>query len=60
VTTLRSDDPLAGALIDAIRSGDVDALTQLLDANPELASARMQDDRGCSRTSRLSGITACG
>jgi ankyrin repeat protein len=47
---MRRDDPLAVALIDAVRSGDVDALSQLLDANPELASARIQDNTGCSRT----------
>jgi ankyrin repeat protein len=50
VIALRSDEPLAVALIQAVRSGDVDSLRELLDANPELASARIQDSRGCSRT----------
>ena len=48
--TLGNDDPVAVSLIEALRTGDVDALADLLDANPGLASARIQDDRGCLRT----------
>ncbi len=47
--TIRNDDPVAIALIAAIRSGDLDALAELLGANPGLAAARLRDRCG-SRT----------
>jgi len=48
--TLGSDDPVAVALIQAIRTGDIDALEHLLRQHPGLASARIQDSKGSSRT----------
>jgi uncharacterized protein len=44
--TLSSDDALAVALVQAIRGGDIDALTRLLDEHPELASVRLQRNKG--------------
>jgi ankyrin repeat protein len=41
VLTLRTDDPLAVAVVDAIHTGDVAALTRLLGENPRLATARL-------------------
>jgi len=48
--TLSSDDVLAVALVQAIRGGDVDALQRLLDEHPELASVRLQGNKGTTRT----------
>ena len=45
-TTIRSDEPIAVALINAIRGGDVDALEALLAGRPELASVALQGNRG--------------
>lgn len=42
--TLSGDDPLARDVTVAIRTGDVDHLRSLLDANPGLASARITRD----------------
>ena len=52
MATIDTGDPLAIAVSEAIRSGDVDALRQLLDSNPGLATARLGDDDpgGMSRT----------
>ncbi len=50
MVTLPSDDVVAIALVQAIRAGDVDALRRLLDERPELASARLQGDKGTTRT----------
>lgn len=50
VTTIRNDDPLAVAVTTAIRSGDVTALRKLLADNEGLATARIADGSGCSRT----------
>jgi uncharacterized protein len=44
--TLSSHDVLAVALVQAIRGGDIDALTRLLDEHPELASVRLQRNKG--------------
>jgi uncharacterized protein len=44
--TLSSDDALAVALVQAIRGGDIDALTRLLDEHPQLASVRLQRNKG--------------
>ena len=49
MSEIRSDDPVAVALIQAIRTGDLSALNELLAANPELASAHLVGNRG-SRT----------
>jgi ankyrin repeat protein len=47
---LADTDPSAGALRSAIRGGDVAALEQLLKTQPALATARVHDARGVSRT----------
>jgi ankyrin repeat protein len=49
MSEIRSDDPVAVALIQAIRTGDVGALSELLAAHPGLASSRLVGNRG-SRT----------
>src|SRR4051812_31147373 len=43
-------DPVAAALVDAIRPGDLPALRQLLADHPGLASARIRGADGCART----------
>ncbi|WP_314622534.1 hypothetical protein [Streptomyces stackebrandtii] len=46
--TLRSQDPLALAVTEAIRSGDLDSLRRLLAEHPGLAAARVVEEReGC-------------
>jgi uncharacterized protein len=50
VVTLEGRDPIVGALLAAIRGGDLEALDRLLAERPELASARIVDDKGGSRT----------
>ena len=47
---MTEDDPRAIAIVAAIRSGDVDALQRRLKDDPELATARIVDDRGVRRT----------
>ena len=47
---LRSDAPLAVALVDAIQGGDLRGLTQLLAQHAELASSTIRGRDGCSRT----------
>jgi uncharacterized protein len=44
--TLPYGDPVAGELIAAIHSGDLDALRRLIAARPELATARMVGRKG--------------
>ncbi|MGH3326757.1 MAG: hypothetical protein ACRDPT_02990 [Streptomycetales bacterium] len=39
--TVHPDDPVAAAAVAAIHAGDVAALRPLLDAHPELATARL-------------------
>lgn len=46
---IAADDPLAVDAISAVQAGDLDALDRLLEAHPELATARLGDE-GCSRT----------
>jgi uncharacterized protein len=41
MTLMGTDEPLSVAAVDAIHSGDVDALRRLLHENPELASAAL-------------------
>ena len=48
--TLPADGALALALVAAIRDGDIDALQRHLDDEPALATARIVDGRGVSRT----------
>ena len=50
MVTLASGDPIAGALLGAIRGGDLETLEQLLGEQPGLASARIADAKGVSRT----------
>jgi ankyrin repeat protein len=45
-----ADDTLAVAVISAIHEGEVDGLQRLLNENPGLATARIVDARGGSRT----------
>jgi ankyrin repeat protein len=47
---MRWDNPLAIALTHAIRAGDVDSLKQLLAEHPDLGNARIEGQRGGSRT----------
>jgi uncharacterized protein len=47
---LPSTDPTALALVTAIRNGDVAGLQQRLTAQPELATLRVVDAKGTSRT----------
>jgi ankyrin repeat protein len=47
---LRVDDPLAHAVVQAIRQGDIDSLERLLAEHPGLAAARIEGARGGSRT----------
>jgi len=47
---LGDDDPIAVALIQAIHTGDLESLDRLLRQHPRLASARIQDGKGSSRT----------
>jgi len=50
--TISTEDPIAVAVVAAIRGGDVAALERLLDTHPWLAGARIGDDDpdGMSRT----------
>jgi ankyrin repeat protein len=48
--TLSNDDVVAITLVRAIRSGDIDALSGLLDERPGLASARLESGKGTTRT----------
>jgi ankyrin repeat protein len=48
--TLASDDPVAVALVEAIRAGDTGWLQRLVEENPGLAAARLRDAKGGSRT----------
>lgn len=44
------NDPLAPTIMTVIQSGDVDGLRQLLSADPNLATARIVDEKGVRRT----------
>lgn len=47
---MHPDDPLAVAVIEAIQGGDIEALKRLLSETPALATARIVDSGGMSRT----------
>jgi ankyrin repeat protein len=47
---LREDEPLAIEVASAIRSGDVGAVRQLIEANPGLAAERLGNAEGSART----------
>lgn len=47
---LRVEDPVALTLIKAIKGGDLQGLRALLDEDPRLASARLDDGEGVVRT----------
>jgi hypothetical protein len=47
---LHADDPLARALMEAIREGDLVSVKQLLAEHPGLAAVRIEDAKGGSRT----------
>jgi ankyrin repeat protein len=48
--SLRADEKQAVSIVKLIRGGEVEALERLLDQFPDLATARIVDDRGASRT----------
>ena len=48
--TLRSDDPLAIELVAALKEGDVERLSHLLAAEPDLAACVVRDEKGGGRT----------
>ena len=48
--SIQADDARAVALVAAIHSGDVETLQRLFRDNPDLATARIVDRRGVSRT----------
>lgn len=52
MVTIDTADPLAVAVVDAIHAGDMPALKKLLAENPNLATARLGDDKadGMSRS----------
>lgn len=54
MVTLRTDDPLAVAVVKAIHGGDVETLKRLLSENPELATARLGDDAEQCRAGGMS------
>jgi ankyrin repeat protein len=47
---LSSGDPVAVALVQLIQAGDVESLRRLLGEHDGLAAARIEDDKGTSRT----------
>jgi uncharacterized protein len=47
---MQTTEPLAQALSSAIHTGDVEALRQLLDRDPQISKARIVDPKGVSRT----------
>ncbi|MGH7565814.1 MAG: ankyrin repeat domain-containing protein [Gemmatimonadota bacterium] len=49
---LPADDPLAVAVVAAIRGGDLETLGRLLGENPDLATARVGDPRDCAGEER--------
>jgi uncharacterized protein len=48
--SIAADDPRAVEVVAAIHGGDVETLRRHLRGNPDLASARVVDRRGVSRT----------
>jgi ankyrin repeat protein len=50
MVTLAREDPVASTLVATIRAGDLQGLERLLGEHPGLATARIADDQGSSRT----------
>jgi uncharacterized protein len=50
MSTIDADAPLAVAATEAITKGDLEAVQRLLSTNPDLATARLRDAGGASRT----------
>jgi hypothetical protein len=52
MATIGTEEPLAVAVVEAVRGGDLEALRRLLAEHPWLATARLGDDdpAGMSRT----------
>jgi uncharacterized protein len=50
--TLDAGEPLAGALTEAIQSGNLDELTRLLSERPELATATIVGRAPCGEQAR--------
>ncbi|MGK5112834.1 hypothetical protein [Geodermatophilus sp. CPCC 205506] len=48
--SLPGDDPVAVALVGAVREGDLPALRRLLAEHPGLATVRVAGRDGCART----------
>jgi len=48
--TLRSDDPLAIDLTTALKQGDVERLSSLVAAEPDLACCVVHNEKGGGRT----------
>src|SRR6266403_1471821 len=48
--TLHHDDPIAVALVTAIRAGEVPSLQHMLEEHPGVAVGRIQDKKGGLRT----------
>lgn len=50
MVTLAAGDAVAAELVGAIRAGDLSVVERLLAGHPGLATARILDSGGCSRT----------
>jgi uncharacterized protein len=50
MATIGTEEPLAAAVVEAIRSGDVPALQRLLAQHPGLATARLSADSNARPT----------
>jgi ankyrin repeat protein len=50
MVTLHQTDSIAAALVEAIHTGNLESLQQLLADNPSLATARIRNDKGALRT----------
>lgn len=55
---IHADEPLAAAVVEAIRAGELPALKRLLAENPGLAQARIGDDDACGMSRTLLHIAS--